>query len=321
MIKQFENLPSLRLKVTDKCPLDCWFCHNEGSGQRNPTVVGDVVWDRKFSSAIKQLAEILSLQEIHITGGEPTMNPHLVDLVNHLLEMDLELKITTVSNDFQKIQGLLDAGVRNFNFSIHAGDETGFHNYQKNRSFERSREYYKLLLETINRTVDSGANVKINTVISKTQEIATVSKLLDWAIDRNILVRLMAPTNQNTGEGKQAIRTLLEVLGAVKLEERVSFGSSNLVVIYGLPDGYRIGYKQIRDEFLPIMCDNCAFRTTICLERFYGIRLEKRLIDHAWEYVIRLCIHRNDRWTSMILSDFLTSDHLHQIKQKWSTST
>ncbi len=75
-----HNFP-LRLSITDYCNLACFFCSNEGMDlrQRNKNYV-DIFLLKRF---IKILAN-RGLKKISITGGEPSLHPKILDIVNFL---------------------------------------------------------------------------------------------------------------------------------------------------------------------------------------------------------------------------------------------
>ena len=78
--KCLGNFP-LRISVSDYCNLRCFFCSNEGMplNQKNLTHIN--------LADLKILIKILSkkgLKKVSITGGEPTVYPRILDLIDFL---------------------------------------------------------------------------------------------------------------------------------------------------------------------------------------------------------------------------------------------
>ncbi len=66
----------INLDTTRRCQLRCWYCHSSsGPGYRGPVLDTDTVPE------ILQTAEELRVFELTITGGEPTLWPGLVPLL------------------------------------------------------------------------------------------------------------------------------------------------------------------------------------------------------------------------------------------------
>ena len=114
-ILEVKDNRSVRLKVTDKCPLSCCFCHAEGGS------IEDIQWNDEFAESLCKLNEKLDLKEVHLTGGEPTFNKELAEISSGIFSIGLDVKVTTNGQfNHNVIDQLRKAGVFEFNFSIHA---------------------------------------------------------------------------------------------------------------------------------------------------------------------------------------------------------
>jgi cyclic pyranopterin phosphate synthase len=99
---------TLRLKIINGCGMTCTFCHNEGTAvvadnvrrtngflaagasgrvsvylatngvQFLPATVSP---DAAFAETLLALSNALQLNELHLTGGEPTLHPQLSEIV------------------------------------------------------------------------------------------------------------------------------------------------------------------------------------------------------------------------------------------------
>src|SRR5262245_33436954 len=117
---QWQPLRNLRLKVTDRCPWNCWWCHNEGTGKRDPHSIGDIHWDEKTQMAIQAISEELDFTEIHLTGGEPTAHPGLPELISGLRHRGYSVKATSIGCKLESLRRIVQSGLQGMNFSFHA---------------------------------------------------------------------------------------------------------------------------------------------------------------------------------------------------------
>ena len=77
-----------RVAVTNKCNMNCFFCHNEGI--KNPRQVGDKVPLSKVGEELVSFHKLSSLMndfcdlggtQLNITGGEPLARKDIVPLL------------------------------------------------------------------------------------------------------------------------------------------------------------------------------------------------------------------------------------------------
>ena len=118
----WESMRSLRLKATDRCSWNCWWCHNEGSGPRSLLQTGEVHWDTETRFAIQAIASELKCDEVHLTGGEPFLHPALPQLISGLRGLGLKVKATSIGCKKSDLQAAVAAGLGSINFSLHALD-------------------------------------------------------------------------------------------------------------------------------------------------------------------------------------------------------
>lgn len=72
----------IRLLLTDTCNAHCLGCHNEGQLLNGKFM--DFHWIQKF---IKSLSLInVNIEEIILSGGEPTLHPHIIDIIHYIRE-------------------------------------------------------------------------------------------------------------------------------------------------------------------------------------------------------------------------------------------
>ncbi len=78
----------LRISVTNRCNLNCFFCHSEGYLRRKDELGPDEI--RELTSVAK---EELGIKEVKITGGEPLLRRDICEIIEGM--SDLEVSMTT----------------------------------------------------------------------------------------------------------------------------------------------------------------------------------------------------------------------------------
>jgi cyclic pyranopterin phosphate synthase len=100
----------MRLIVTGKCNLDCFYCHNEGQAKEDTFVrMSDL---RRVFDALKVGG--VDVNEVTISGGEPLLHPHLDEII--ALAAGFCDRVALVSNGVlarpRRVASLARAGLR-----------------------------------------------------------------------------------------------------------------------------------------------------------------------------------------------------------------
>ncbi|WP_321493276.1 radical SAM protein [uncultured Desulfobacter sp.] len=128
------------LDVGLRCPHSCKFCYY--SFYTSPEDQFKALRQSQFRP-VDECLEILShiadygLKHVDVTGGEPTMHPDIVKITRYAAKLGLGLRIITLgqflmrkqSREQTLLEELLDAGVADFLFSVHAVNQTQFREF------------------------------------------------------------------------------------------------------------------------------------------------------------------------------------------------
>lgn len=106
---------SLRVSVTQRCNLACFFCHREGEHapgkEMTPLEIGRIV----------QVAAGLGVTKVKVTGGEPLMRDDIVDVIRLIAPHVKEVSMTTNALLLpEKAKALKNAGLSRVNISLHS---------------------------------------------------------------------------------------------------------------------------------------------------------------------------------------------------------
>jgi cyclic pyranopterin phosphate synthase len=137
-------------------------------------------------NTIQQLHKELGLETIRLTGGEPLLYPHLIEVIKGISEMGIsEIKLTTNGLLLERMaKTMKDAGMQSINVSLDAVDEDVFFLISKRNRLQK-------ILDGIDAALAVGLNVKINSVIMKGMNDSQVLPLLQYAFERNITIRFL----------------------------------------------------------------------------------------------------------------------------------
>ena len=121
------SLQDLTLEITKKCPMRCILCSSDG-GEPLPA---------EFSlSELKDIvtqAKSIGVSEISLSGGEPLVYPHVLDLCKYITELNIAASVYTSGNILDEsdqispisvdyFQKLKNAGVNKVVFSLHGSN-------------------------------------------------------------------------------------------------------------------------------------------------------------------------------------------------------
>lgn len=306
---------TIRVKAIDRCGMTCNFCHNEGTPVTNqtgfqkhrvsiyaanngiPFTVGDIEGHDKstFVDALRTMKDAGVADELHWTGGEPTLSKQLPDLTEAAVEVGYRVKMTSNGQSGERgLEALASAGLGGVNFSVFGTTPEELAQTQA-PVFTNNLRLASLRLnkmhEAMAAAVGLDLSVKANVVISGESDIDRGLRLLDQAPD-SVHVRFQADTSRRE-ESLTAIYRLLHGLGAVPVSRTIVAGSSIDNIEYELPDSRLVTFKQTQSSRLSPACDDCAVdKAGDCHEGYYGLRLYKD--GETNDYWIGVCLQRMD---------------------------
>lgn len=323
---------TLRLKVTDACGLTCTFCHNEGTpvvadnirpaagltgtGRSGRVSIylatngaaflpATVAANEELAEALTLLRDSLQLDELHLTGGEPTLHPQLGDVVRLGTASGYRVCATSNGENGERVlRDCVDAGLARVNFSIFGTTAEELAEVQHAKYADRRRAEKKIsaLRSSIATALESGMGASANIVVPDERHSDRVRRLLD-EYSPMLSVRLL--NSLDDGERSiDAILALLEDLRAEPVAHHITAGTSGWRTAYRLPSERIVYFKQIRPVRLPETCRGCRFNNgKDCAEGYNGIRLYR---DRAGGYQVGVCIQRMD--LCLPVHEFVRSD-------------
>ncbi len=117
----------LRVSLTDRCNLRCTYCMPPQGLDWLPTT--QILTDDEINRLVRIGVEMLGINEIRFTGGEPLIRPGLVEIVRtaKALTPSPEVSLTTNAIGLERLaRPLADAGLDRINVSLDTLDKLQF---------------------------------------------------------------------------------------------------------------------------------------------------------------------------------------------------
>jgi cyclic pyranopterin phosphate synthase len=174
----------LRISLTDHCNLRCVYCMPE---EMSFLPNADLLQDDEILSLVR-LFTSLGFDKFRLTGGEPTIRAHIVDLVREIAHTPgvKALSMTTNGVLFSRLaDDLARSGLQRVNFSLDTLDA---------EKFKRLTRWGKLedVWAGIQAAEEAGLSpIKINSVIVRDYNESDVVDLAELTIDRPWQVRFI----------------------------------------------------------------------------------------------------------------------------------
>ena len=181
----------LRISVTDRCNFRCTYCMPAEGMQWLPR--DQLLTFEEITRIARVCVDVLGIDAIRLTGGEPTVRAHLPVLVRQLAELrsrdggrPLDLALTTNGVTLRSLAGdLRDAGLDRVNVSLDT--------LRPDRFLELTRrDQLTSVLDGIDAAVETGfAPVKVNTVVMRGVNDDELVELAAFGRDRGVVVRFI----------------------------------------------------------------------------------------------------------------------------------
>ncbi|MCY4523603.1 MAG: radical SAM protein, partial [Halobacteriovoraceae bacterium] len=177
-----RHIHKLRLSLLDACNFRCVYCM-----PHNPKFLPpEQLLSRKDIKKISGILVNLGIDEIRLTGGEPTMRADFLDIANDLSDLKLR-KLAVTSNGFFLKKNLLQlskTNCRHINLSMDGLTKKTF------LKMTGSNEFAKVL-DSLFRAKDLGFKVKINSVLMKGINDHEIEKFVEFSGKYKIEVRFL----------------------------------------------------------------------------------------------------------------------------------
>jgi len=188
-----RNINYVRLAVTDRCNLRCFYCMPEEGIKYMPRQ--DLM---SYEELVKMMQVLvpMGINKVRITGGEPFLRKDMMSFLRTLSELEGldQINITTNGTLTQGLIPELKAmGIASINLSIDTLDKERFFKITR-------RDAYEQVMETFYALLEHGIKTKLNAVVMDGQNIEDILPLVALSKEHPVSVRFIEEMPFN-GEG------------------------------------------------------------------------------------------------------------------------
>ncbi len=183
----------LRLAVTDRCNLRCFYCMPEEGIKYIPRK--ELLTFEEIERLVTILGE-MGITKIRLTGGEPFVRTDLMKLIRRIVDIEGIQDVHITTNGIltsPHIQELKSLGIASVNLSLDTLDHERFKVITRRDEFAKTWNTFQLLLK-------HKIPVKINTVVMEGKNTEDILQLVKLTKDQNVSVRFIEEMPFN-GEG------------------------------------------------------------------------------------------------------------------------
>lgn len=184
----------VRLAVTDRCNLRCFYCMPEEGIDYVPRQ--ELLSYEEMERLIRLLVS-MGIDKVRITGGEPFIRKDIMPFLRSISQLEGLKKINITTNGTTTrphLEELYRLGIRTINLSLDTLDKERF--FQITR-----RDVFDEVLLTLHTMMDMGFETKINTVVMDGKNTDDILPLVELAKDHKVSVRFIEEMPFN-GEGQ-----------------------------------------------------------------------------------------------------------------------
>ena len=186
-----RNINSLRISVTQRCNLKCFYCHKEGQNATD----GEI-----FPSEIEKITEIsakLGMAKLKLTGGEPLLREDICDIIqrasNHIPDISLTTNGTLLDRYCTELK---DAGLKRVNISLDALDPRKYKMITKTDALPQAIAGIKTAV------ANDLTPVKLNMVVMKGINDSDIEDMLNFSAENdNVVLQLIELETSDVTDG------------------------------------------------------------------------------------------------------------------------
>ena len=179
-----RQISYLRLAVTDRCNLRCFYCMPEDG--LDWLSRGELMTYEEMLQSCTLLVK-MGIEKIRITGGEPFVRKDMMKLLTALSKLPGLNELTITTNGILTaplVPELKKIGVKSVNLSLDTLDANRFFAITRRDEFAR-------VMETLEQLIQHGINVKINAVVMDDKNTQDIIPLVQLTQDLPVSVRFI----------------------------------------------------------------------------------------------------------------------------------
>lgn len=244
----------LRLAVTDRCNLRCFYCMPEEGIHYLPKK--ELLTFEEIIRLVSLMAS-MGISKIRLTGGEPFVRNDLMQLISRLVAVPGIKDVHLTTNGIltaPHIADLKKLGIASVNLSLDTLDRKRFLEITRRDEFDKT-------FKTLNLLLEHGIPVKVNTVVMDGKNTDDILPLADFTKYNPITVRFIEemPFNGGTTHGSGLVWSHRKIFDHLRNRypdiEKLSDPQHSTALHYRIP-GHQ-GLLGIIPAFSRTFCGTC----------------------------------------------------------------
>jgi GTP 3',8-cyclase len=191
IMDKFERpLISLRISITNRCNVKCFYCHHDGIVPKDYEMTSNEI------ERIVDVAKEIGIEKIRLSGGEPLIRDDIIEIVTKISSIGFrDISLTTNGVLLgEKAEDLYNAGLTRVNVSFDTLNPETYH-------FITKRDYMDRAKEGIKKAVAAGLNpVKVNMVVMKGINDSEIWDMFKFCNDSGAILQLIELLKTENGQ-------------------------------------------------------------------------------------------------------------------------
>ena len=188
-----RQISYVRIAVTDRCNLRCFYCMPEEGIQYLPKK--DLLTFEEITRLVALLAS-MGISKVRFTGGEPFVRKDFMKLLHSVSSVEGITNVHLTTNGVltaPHVVELKQAGVKSVNLSLDTLDKERFKSITRRDEFDN-------VMDTLDLLLKNNIDVKINAVVMEGKNIEDIRPLVAFTKSKPVSVRFIEEMPFN-GEG------------------------------------------------------------------------------------------------------------------------
>ena len=274
-----REITNIRISVTDRCNLKCFYCMPGGVGEFAPKP--EILTFEEIFRVARATAR-LGIRNYRITGGEPLVRTGLIPFLSRLRKVPGVESLSITSNALLlegKSEALLVAGVEALNLSLDTFHRDRFRSITGSDSFDRVWKAIQQAMDAPFRTV------KINMVVMRDINDDEILDFLALGRDRDVHVRYIEYMPRGLWSEEEVAKKISseEIIEKIEKVHRIQgdagprgFGPAR----YYRVEGWKGTFGVISPVFNPF-CERCnrirltptgAIKSCLLIEQYLDLK-------------------------------------------------
>lgn len=241
----------LRISLTDACNQACTYCM---PGHPRFTSAAGLLRASEYRAICGRMVE-LGIEELRVTGGEPTVRPDFRHILAALQELPARRRGVTSNGELigRHLEFLRDTGWTHLNISLDSLDPGAYERITGGGDFRK-------VMRAIEKAAGMGFPVKINMVVLRGVNDGELGDFAEWSAATGVEVRFLELMKVGPGAAIHPRRFLpaagmLAILGRTVELSPLPRPADATAIPYAIAGGGRIGI--IASESMPF-CGGCS---------------------------------------------------------------